>query len=104
MPTAIYDWDSVSTELEPLVAGQAAASFTYTEELDEPVARWPTPDESLAFLADYEAARGGAFSGAEQKTAHAACVYLIAYAARCVHAFGGDAHDMPLEQHAAALL
>ena len=60
-PTAVYDWDSVTTELEPVVAGQAAASFTYTEELDHPVARWPTPDESRAFLADYERPRGAAF-------------------------------------------
>ena len=71
-PTAVYDWDSLTTELEPVVAGQAAASFSYTEELDRPVARWPTPEESAAFLADYERARGARFDLAERRTAGAA--------------------------------
>lgn len=102
-PTAVYDWDSVTTEFEPLVAGQAAASFTYTEELAAPVERWPTPDESQAFLADYEQARGAAFDAAERRTAKAACVYLIAYAARCHHCVGGDPADMHLADHADAL-
>src|SRR5690348_5084310 len=68
-PTAVYDWDSVTTEVEPVVAGQAAASFTYTEELDHAVARWPTPDEASAFLADYEHVRGAPFDSAERRTA-----------------------------------
>jgi len=103
-PTAVYDWDSVTTELEPVVAGQAAASFTYTEELDSPVSRWPTPDESLAFLADYERARGVPFEPAERATAGAACVYLLAYASRCHHAVGGDDADIQLSQHAEVFL
>ena len=103
-PTAVYDWDSISTELEPVVTGQAAASFTYTEELDRPVARWPAPDESLAFLAEYEHARGAAFDPAERRTAGAACVYLLAYAARCHHAVGGDPADIELLQHADVFL
>jgi hypothetical protein len=103
-PTAVYDWDSVTTELEPIVAGQAAGSFTYTEELDRPVARWPTPDESRAFLADYEQARGAPFAAAERRTAGAACVYLLAYAARCHHAVGGDPADIQLAAFADAFL
>ena len=103
-PTAVYDWDSVTTELEPVVAGQAAGSFMYTEEFDSPVHRWPTPDESLAFLVDYEATRGTPFDIAERRTAEAACVYLLAYAARCHHAVGGDHADMQLAQHANAFL
>ena len=103
-PTAVYDWDSVTTEGETVVAGQAAASFTYTEELAAPVERWPTPDESLSFLADYERARGAPFNAAERRTAEAACVYLIAYAARCHHAVGGDPADMHLADHADAFL
>jgi hypothetical protein len=102
-PTAVYDWDSVDTELEPLLVGGAAGSFTYTEELEPPVACWPTPDESAAFLADYEAARGAPFSPAERRAAGSACVYLLAYAARCHHAVGGDGADTHLADHAAAL-
>jgi hypothetical protein len=30
-PTVIYDWDSISTELETSFVGEAAATFTYTE-------------------------------------------------------------------------
>lgn len=100
--TAVYDWD-LTTETEPIVAGTAAGSFTYTEELVEPVARWPEPEESLAFLDDYERARGAGFSAEERRAAEAAAVYLIAYAARCHHAIGGDPADMHLEAFAALL-
>ena len=103
-PTAVYDWDSVSTDLEPSVAGQAAASYTYTAELDRPVARWPAPAESAAFLADYERAGGASFEPAERRTAGAACVYLLAYAARCHHAVGGDPAEIQLVQHADVFL
>jgi hypothetical protein len=103
-PTAVYDWDSITTELEPVVAGQAAASFTYTEELDLPVARWPTPNESGAFLAEYERARGAEFDERARRTAGAACVYLLAYASRCHHAVGGAAADIQLEAHADVFL
>jgi hypothetical protein len=34
----------------------------------------------------------------------AACVYLIAYAARCHHAVGSDARETRLEEFAAATL
>jgi hypothetical protein len=103
-PTAVYDWDSVTTELEPVVAGQAAAAFTYSEELDSAVLRWPTPEESLAFLGDYEGIRGSRFAEAERRTAGAACVYLLAYAARCGHAIGADLADSSLRDHAEVLL
>jgi hypothetical protein len=100
--TAVYDWD-LTVETEPVVAGTAAASFTYTEELDHPVRRWPTPEESLAFLDDYERARGGPFDAEERRAAEAAAVYLIGYAARCHHAIGGDPADMHLEAFAELL-
>ncbi len=48
-PTALYDWDSVTTDLEPRLVGTAAGSFTYTEELDEPIDLWPTAEELLSF-------------------------------------------------------
>jgi hypothetical protein len=102
--TALYDWDSVTTDLEPSLAGSAAGSFTYTEELGEDVAVWPATAESVAFLDEYEAARGAPFPADERRAAEAACVYLRAYAARCHHAYGGNAHETGLEDLASALL
>ena len=93
-PTALYDWDSVTTGTETMFAGTAAASFTYTEELGEHVERWPTAEEALAFVADYEGARGAPFSADERRAVHASCVYLRAYAARCGHAFGADVSSL----------
>ena len=103
-PTALYDWDSVTTDREPNLVGTAAASFTYTEELGEEIAVWPSADESLAFIADYEDARGAPFSDDERDAVQSACVYLRAYAARCHHAYGGDARETDLEGIAAVLL
>lgn len=102
--TALYDWDSVTTELEPVLVGTAAGSFTYTEELDHPSAMWPSAEESLAFIEQYERERGHGFTRGERDTAFAACVYLRAYAARCQHAYEGDARGSGLEEFAAALL
>jgi hypothetical protein len=102
--TALYDWDSVTTDREPDLVGTAAASFTYTEELDEEIDVWPSADESVSFIADYEDARGAPFSGDERDAVHAACVYLRAYAARCHHAYGGDARETDLEGIAGVLL
>lgn len=102
--TALYDWDSVTTEHEPVLAGTAAGSFTYSEELDHPIAVWPTADESLAFIEQYERERARAFTRAERDTALAACAYLRAYAARCQHAYAGDARSSGLGDVAEALL
>ncbi|MFN8224072.1 MAG: phosphotransferase [Gaiellales bacterium] len=56
--TALYDWDSIKIELETVLVGHAAGSFTYTEELAEPVELWPSADESLEFIAAYEESEG----------------------------------------------
>ena len=104
-PLAIYDWDSLDTQPEPVLVGNAAGSFTYTEELDHDVFPWPDADESLAFIADYEVARGTPFDAEERRAAHGACVYLRAYAARCGHAFGNDVRrESGLAEFAEALL
>lgn len=102
--TALYDWDSVTTDVEPALVGTAAGSFTYTEELAYPIELWPTADESAAFIDDYEHARGKPFTNLERKTALGACVYLRAYAARCQHAYAGSAHESGLEAFAGAIL
>jgi hypothetical protein len=103
-PTIVYDWDSVTVDREPLLVGTAAGSFTYTEELPGNIAVWPTTDESLAFLDEYESSRSEPFGAADRRAAKAACVYLRAYAARCHHAVGGDARETGLEGLAEALL
>ena len=94
----------MTTEPEPRLVGTAAGSFTYTEELARPVPLWPTADESLAFVEEYEVARGTPLSKEERRAARASCVYLRAYSARCQHAYTGDAHSSGLAAVAAALL
>jgi hypothetical protein len=102
--TALYDWDSVTTDLEPVLVGTAAGSFTYTEELEHPIDVWPAAGESLSFIGEYESERGERFTRAERHTALAACVYLRAYAARCHHSYAGDARGSGLAEFADALL
>jgi hypothetical protein len=45
----------------------------------------PTFEESLAFIADYEEARGSAFSADELRVLRASLVAAVAYSARCEH-------------------
>jgi hypothetical protein len=83
--STVYDWDSLHFEREPIAAGCAAAAFSTDWTRPElPLA--PSPDEIHSFVASYEQARGRAFEPSERRTAYAACVYLIAYVARCQHA------------------
>jgi hypothetical protein len=100
-PTVIYDWDSVSTDLETSFVGEAAATFTYTDRL--PVALWPTVEEAEAFVRDYSEARGEPFTADERRALNAAAVYSRAYSTRCVNALG-DASHMQLVEFAEALL
>jgi hypothetical protein len=102
--TALYDWDSVTTDLEPNLVGTAAGSFTYTEELGDDIEVWPSTAESQAFIADYEEERGKPFDDDEGAATRAACVYLRAYAARCHHSVGGDARETGLADLAEVLL
>lgn len=101
--TAVLDWDSATTELEPTLVGHAAGSFTYTKELGYPIALWPTARESLAFIAEYEHYRGEPFTQTERDAAIAAAVYLRAYGARCQHALTGEGASTGLAAYAAAL-
>ena len=102
-PTAVYDWDSVAVDREPDVVGTAAASFTYTEEV--PVdSKWPSPEEALAFVSDYEDARDVPFDEAERRAVHGAAVYLAAYGARCGWAYARSVDRPSLERFAGALL
>lgn len=77
----VYDWDSLGLAPEPELVGYAACHFTTTWYLDVPLI--PTPDEARAFVADYEGARGRAFTPDERGVVGAAAAYGLAYGARC---------------------
>jgi hypothetical protein len=83
--TAIYDWDSVAIEHEPVLVGSVAHGFT-SNWAEPPTGRqFPTLEEAEAFIADYEHARSTAFTPDEQRSARAALAYSMAYTARCEH-------------------
>jgi Phosphotransferase enzyme family len=82
--TAVYDWDSLSIEREPLLVGAAAHAFMSNWE--EPDRRqFPTLAEAMSFVSDYEAARGRPFEEDEHAVARASLAYTMAYTARCEH-------------------
>jgi hypothetical protein len=89
-----YDWDSLARDREPALVGSCAHAFTADWTRDDRV-QAPTLDEARAFVADYEAARGRLFDGAERATCAAVFAYASAYTARCGHALGRDERDQP---------
>jgi hypothetical protein len=101
-PTVVHDLDSLNTDAETIFVGLAAATFTYTEQL--PVELWPSVAEAQAFVAEYEQARGEPFSREERRAVGGSAVYARAYAARCTHAVGGDAHTLALLEYAEVFL
>lgn len=76
----VYDWpDSVALDAEETIVGQASVGFPATWDL--PVApKLATPDESDAFVEEYEEAAGRRL---DRGRLAAARLYLIAYCARC---------------------
>ena len=91
--TVIYDWDSLALERETVIVGGAAVGFTMTWHLD--VRLTPTPEEARAFIAEYEEARGKAFTADERRTINAAATYGLAYGARCYQSIQKDPADIP---------
>ena len=82
--TAVYDWDSLVLAREPEIVGMAAATFRTT--WDSPaMRRFATADEMVAFVSDYEIARGHPFTANEWQVAGASATYTLAYTARCEH-------------------
>ena len=81
---AVYDWQSLALGREPALVGAAAHAFTADWGISQ-ARRLPTLEESRAFVADYEAARGARFSQAERDAINAAWLYATAYGARCEH-------------------
>lgn len=85
--SAVYDWDSLAVARETDIVGMAAAMFTVTWSLDV-VPRFPTREEMVAFVVDYEDAAGHCFSASEWECIGAAATYILAYVARCEHCAG----------------
>jgi hypothetical protein len=103
--SVVYDWDSLVVARETDVVGVAAAIYPVTWDL-EIVPRFPTRDEMLAFVAEYEQAAGRRFSAEESDRIGAAATYVLAYIARCEHCHGNpeDAQSarVHLRAHVAA--
>jgi hypothetical protein len=88
---AVYDWDSLAAGSEAEMVGRAAAEFP--TQWERPGRRTPTIDESAAFVAEYEQARGRAFTAEERAVAGAAADYLVAQVARQEGADAGSRED-----------
>ncbi len=81
---AIFDWDSVCTCPEAVLVAAASVHFT-TDWSDSSTDPFPSPDESSAFVNEYEEARGRRFASRDRELVDAAQIYRLAYGARCEH-------------------
>jgi hypothetical protein len=90
----IYDWDSLRLEQEPVLVGGTAISFTYTELAG--IRKSPTREEALAFVREYEAARGQPFTASERHMVTAGATAALAYTARCEHALFPQEQSYPI--------
>jgi hypothetical protein len=88
---AVYDWDSVHVAREPVAL--AGAATTFSVDFSQPGTRFPSPSEIAAFVAEYEQARGAAFTKGERALLSAAMVASLSYGARCEHADPGRPPD-----------
>jgi hypothetical protein len=98
-PVAAFDWDSLCKVREPELVGFIAHAFC-ADWSRQGYAQAPTLEESRAFVAEYEAARGGAFGADERRLLGAAFAYSVAYTTRCGHALGKRESDQPGTFHA----
>lgn len=80
---AIYDWDDVVRDREPLFVGLAA--ITIPSGAPPEVQAGADPEGAREFVDAYERARRP-FTAAERRAVGAAALYNIAYLARCEHA------------------
>jgi hypothetical protein len=77
-----FDWDSLCKGREPALVGYTAMTFAY-DWSRTPQPAFATLEESRALVAEYEAARGRAFTVDERRLCGAAYAYACAYLARC---------------------
>ncbi len=93
-PVVAFDWNSLAEEREPALVGITAHMFCSDWSRGD-VAPAPTLEEARAFIADYQAASGRAFTSAERALCGAAFAYSVAYTSRCGHASGVDTRGQP---------
>jgi hypothetical protein len=84
--SAIYDWDSLMAGDEAAHIGGVARAFSTHWRTPDPM--FPSLDDMLGFIADYERARSVAFTSDERKRCFAGLRHALAYSARCEHALG----------------
>ena len=101
--TVAYDWDSLRRDRESVIVGRAAGLFMMTYRVPHPARIAPRPDEVRAFVDEYEAARGSAFTRAERATMAAVATYMIAWTARLEHSTAPDEVDYPAGTYRDAL-
>jgi hypothetical protein len=105
---ATYDWDSLMLTHETSLVGINAHAFAADWSSDPPrVSPAPSFDEARAYVAEYEAARGGRFTGEQRRCVGASFAYAVAYTARCAHSIGGTPEEggfIALARKGAALL
>ena len=85
---------------EAVLVGRTAGAFTASSIAG---ANAPTPDEVVAFLADYETHRPTAFTAVERRVALNAAYWVLAYNARCILSFVGAGSLPPRGSALAAL-
>jgi hypothetical protein len=93
-PVAAFDWDSLCKSHEPELVGFIAHGFCADWSRSGHV-QAPTLAEARAFVDEYEAARGTAFTAAERRALGAAFAYSVAYSSRCGHAYGKHEREKP---------
>jgi hypothetical protein len=83
---AVHDWDSVVSEPEVVIAGQAAAMWSVGRH-----GHGASVGEASAFLAAYQDARGLRFTADEVGLCWAAGLWVRAFNAKKFHLDGVDA-------------
>jgi hypothetical protein len=100
----VYDWDGLMRASEPFLVGCAVGGFTADWTADRPPVV-PGYAEAVAFVADYEQARGAPFGDGERAAVLGHWLEMTAYAARVEHARGsGRRYRDALDAHADAVL
>lgn len=87
---ASYDWDSLTHDTEPVIAGLAAGSHTQGSPTGPAI---PTSEEVTDFIDRYSATRTGPFTPTQRRAAGAAARWVLAYNARCHAALLPEAGD-----------
>jgi hypothetical protein len=85
---AVYDWESVAAIDEMGALAASAVTFGVDWSVTQS-RRLSTPDEIVAFVDEYGAARGTPLTDAERSRLALHLVVSLAYGARCEHADGG---------------